>query len=1045
MEETKKQYWKGLEQLTNDPEYVKYADKEFPEYLPINGEEKPGENSSRRDFLKLMGFGVAAATFAACEAPIRHAIPYVNKPVDIDPGVPNYYATSYFQGGQYCSVVVKTREGRPIKIEGNKLSKISQGGTNALVEASILSLYDKERLSGPIKAGEPATWADVDKAVAAGMAAAQASGKKIALVSNTVISPSTLKVVEAFKTKYPATDHIQYDSQSVSGMLKANDEAFGLAVVPNYHFSKADVIVSFDADFLGSWISPIEYTKGYSKTRKLGPKKKTMSRHYQFESNLSLTGANADYRAAIKPSQQGAAIIALHNAIAGQTGGVTLKGGADIKYVKKAANDLLKAKGRSIVVSGASDKAIQTVIGAINMMLENYGKTISFHDHLNTRKGDDAAMDQFISDAKAGKIGAVVFLNCNPVYNYGSGQSLAEAIGNIDFSISTSDKNDETASLAQYVAPTHHYLESWNDAEPKKGQLSLSQPTISKLFDTRQQEESLMAWSGLSGTYFDYVKENWKALFTGSIADLGYQNFWDQRLQDGVYNIAASEATETPGAFDVTTAANEIAANYKGAGFELALYQKVSIGDGTQGNNPWLHETPDVITKATWDNYVTVSIADGNEMNITEFEGKANMVNLTVNGTTLKLPVVIQPGQAKGTVGLALGYGRTKGGRVANNLGVDATPFIGTLNGSAYYNVTSGVTIEALEEQYQVAKTQTHQTYMGRENVIQESVLAAYQKDPSAGRNKPHVATWQDEKGFVAPGTLSLWKGHKYKDHHWGMVIDMNSCTGCSACHVACVAENNIPVVGREEVINRRDMHWMRIDRYYSSNMEAVDAADGPIDRLNALEQAADNPEVTFQPMMCQHCNNAGCETVCPVAATTHSTSGLNQMAYNRCIGTRYCANNCAYKVRRFNWFKYHDNEQFGENLSMSNDLGKMVLNPDVTVRSRGVMEKCSMCVQRIQLGKLSAKKENRRTNDGDINTACASACPADAITFGDMNDPKSAISNLLKIKDQEGDYGIDKQVQEDRAYTVLEEVGAKPNVLYLTKIRNKDKEENHA
>ena len=1044
MADTKKQYWKGLEQLSNDPEYVKYADKEFPEYLPINGEE-PGENTSRRDFLKMMGFGVAAATLASCEAPIRKAIPYVNKPVDVDPGVPNYYASSYFDGAQYCSVVVKTREGRPIKIEGNKLSKITNGGTNALVEASILSLYDKERLASPQIAGENVMWTDIDKTVISKLDAAQAAGKKIALVSNTIISPSALRVIEQLKAKYTTAELIQYDTQPVTGMIKANDEAFGMPVVPSFHFNKADVIVSFDADFLGTWISPIEFTKSYSKTRKLGPNKKSMSRHYQFESNLSLTGANADYRAAIKPSQQGAAIIALHNAVASQTGGTQLSGGADVKYVAKAAKDLLKAKGKSLVVSGSNDPAIQTIVGNINLMLENYGRTITFDDYLNVRKGDDTAMSAFIADAKAGKIGATIFLNSNPVYNHPKGAELAEALGKMDFSVSTSDRSDETASLCSAIAPTHHFLESWNDAEPKRGHLSLAQPTISPLFDTRQQEESLMAWAGVDGNYFNYLKESWKTYFTGSVADLGYQTFWDKCLQDGVLELE-TESLNAQGVFDVTTAAREIAANYKGSGLELALYQKVSIGDGSQGNNPWLHETPDVITKATWDNYVTVALGDANELGITEFEGKSNMVNLTVNGATQKLPVVVQPGQAKGTVGLALGYGRTKGGRVANNLGFDATPWIGSVNGTNYANVTSGVSMEVLEEQYQVAKTQTHQTYMGRENVIQESVLTAYQKDPSAGRFKPEISTWQDKKDHkVAPGTLSLWKGHKYKDHHWGMAIDMNSCTGCSACHVACVAENNIPVVGRDEVINRRDMHWMRIDRYYSSNSEAVEAAEGAVDKLRAMEVASENPEVTFQPMMCQHCNNAGCETVCPVAATVHSSSGLNQMAYNRCIGTRYCANNCAYKVRRFNWFKYHDNEQFDSNLSMNNDLGKMVLNPDVTVRSRGVMEKCSMCVQRIQLGKLQAKKEGRRTNDGDINTACASACPADAIVFGDMNDPNSAISNLLRIKDNEGDYGIDKQVQEERAYTVLEEVGAKPNVLYLTKIRNKDIEDTHA
>ena len=1044
MEENKKQYWKGLEQLTNDIEYVKHADKEFPEYLPVNGEE-PGENSSRRDFLKLMGFGVAAAALASCEAPIRNAIPYVTKPVDIDPGVPNYYASSYFQGGDYCSVVVKTREGRPIKIEGNKLSSISQGGTNALVEASVLSLYDKERLTNPLNGEEQVGWDELDKAVVAGLQAAQNSGKKIALVSNTVISPSTLKIIEAFKIKYPATDHIQYDTQSASGIIKANDEAFGLPVVPSYHFDKAKVIVSFDADFLGTWISPIEFTKGYSKTRKLGPKKKQMSRHYQFESNLSLTGANADYRIPIKPSQEGAAVIALHNAIASQIGGSKLNGEQDFKYINKAAKDLLSVRGNALVVSGSNDVAIQTLVGSINDMLGNYGSAITFHDHLNTKKGDDSAMDQFIADTKAGNVGAAIFLNCNPVYNHARGAELASALPNVGFTVSAADRKDETAVAVQYNAPDSHYLESWNDAEPKKGIYSLTQPSISNLFDTRQQEQSLMVWAGITGTYFDYIKSNWQANFDGSVAGLGYQTFWDTVLQNGVYTVASEEHKDVQGAFDVTTSAASIGKNYKGSGFELTLYQKVSIGDGTQANNPWLHETPDVITKATWDNYLTVAIADASELGITEAEGKANMANLTVNGTTVKLPVVIQPGQARGTLGLAVGYGRTNAGKVANNLGVNANPFIGMLNGSTYNKVMAGINLEVLSELYHVARTQTHHTYMGRENVVQESILASYQKNPSAGRYHPHVATWQSPDGFVAPGTLSLWKGHKYKDHHWGMAIDMNSCTGCSACHVACVAENNIAVVGRQEVINRRDMHWMRIDRYYSSDSAAVGAADGIIGELSALEQAAENPEVIFQPMMCQHCNNAGCETVCPVAATTHSTSGLNQMAYNRCIGTRYCANNCAYKVRRFNWFKYHDNKQFGDNLSQNNDLGKMVLNPDVTVRSRGVMEKCSMCVQRIQLGKLEAKKEGRRTNDGDINMACASSCPADAITFGDMNDPNSALSKLLRIKDQEGDYGIDKQIGEERAYTVLEEVGTKPNVLYLTKIRNKDKEDNNA
>ena len=809
-------------------------------------------------------------------------------------------------------------------------------------------------------------------------------------------------------------------------------------------FDNADVIVSFDADFLGTWIDPIEFTKRYSKTRKLDPKKKKMSRHYQFEANLSLTGANADYRTPTKPSEQGPAVLALYNALASATGNSSVSGGKDVKNIDKAASDLLKAKGKALVVSGSNDPAVQNIIAAINNMLGSYGSTINFSRYSKLKQGDEASFEEFVNDAAAGNVGAAIMLNCNPVYNHPQGAQLAEALAKVDFTISTADRKDETARKVSYIAPTSHFLESWGDAEPKNGAYMLVQPTISTLFNTRQQEASVLTWSGNNTDYFEFLKSNWQQNFGDGKTGLTYQSFWDKCLQDGVYHSEV-EAPELVANVNVDASASAIASNYNGSGVELTLYYKVAIGDGTQANNPWLQETPDPITKATWDNYLTVSISDAKEWGITEAEAKSNRVNLTVNGTTLNLPVIIQPGQAKGTVGLALGYGRTSSGRVGDDLGVDANSLIAKLNGTQSYSVSSGVSIEVTSEMYQVAKTQTHQTYMDRGNVVQEATLKAYKKDSYAGREMPQISTWQSPTGKVAPGELSLWKGHKYKDHHWGLAIDMNSCTGCSACHVACVSENNIPVVGRDEVINRRDMHWIRIDRYYSSDEAEVASATGIIDGYRALEVAAENPEVTFQPMMCQHCNNAGCETVCPVAATTHSTEGLNQMAYNRCIGTRYCANNCAYKVRRFNWFKYHDNTQFDKNLSMNNDLGKMVLNPDVTVRSRGVMEKCSMCVQRIQLGKLQAKKEGRRTNDDDITTACASACPADAIVFGDMNDSKSNISQQLKIKDQEGDYGIDKQIGEERAYTVLEEIGAKPNVLYLTKIRNKDKEETHA
>jgi len=484
---------------------------------------------------------------------------------------------------------------------------------------------------------------------------------------------------------------------------------------------------------------------------------------------------------------------------------------------------------------------------------------------------------------------------------------------------------------------------------------------------------------------------------------------------------------------DVAAAASAIASNYKtGDGFEVFVFENGTVGNGSQANNPLLQELPDPITKAVWEHYVTVAPADAKGINFKE--AKTEYYTISINGKEpVKLPVLVQPGQTPGTLGIPLGYGRTKAGKVADGIGQNVYPLIGMVNGSLSYSV-GGATLQATGERYQIATTQTHQTYMARQTVVQETTLNKFSKADWKREFQPKVATWKDPNHKVAPGELSMWKGHEYKNHHWGMAIDLNTCIGCGACVVACNVENNVSMVGREEVINRREMHWLRIDRYYSSDAQVHD--------VRGLEEAAENPEVVFQPMLCQHCNNAPCETVCPVAATTHSTEGLNQMTYNRCIGTRYCANNCPYKVRRFNWFKYHDNRQFENvNPAMNTDLGKMVLNPDVTVRSRGVMEKCSFCVQRIQNGKLQAKKERRPLKDGEVVTACQAACSTGAIVFGDVNDPESRISKLLKISpaNPEKPFGIDKITGNPRAYQVLEEVGVKPNIWYLTKVRNKD------
>jgi molybdopterin-containing oxidoreductase family iron-sulfur binding subunit len=1022
MEGNNKIYWKGLEELTNDIHFVKNADREFPEGTPLPGSQSSSDAdimpASRRDFLKVMGFGMAAVTLAACEAPVKKAIPYLNKPEEIEASIANYYASTYVDSdGHYSSVLVKTREGRPIKIEPNPLSSVTPMGTATRAQASLLGLYDMERLKGPYQAGKLADWKAVDGAIAQQLQQVAASGKAIRIVSSTITSPSTKAAIQDFIAKYPTAQHVVYDANSFAGTLKANQSSFGKAVLPFYSFDKASVIVGLgNADFLGTWPGHNIYMWQYSQTRKLGKEKKNMSRHYQFEATLSITGANADYRTPIKASQEGLVAANLYNKIAKKLGGSTLNVPAlEVKGLDEAANELAAAKGAGLVVAGSNDANVQTIVNAINNLLGAYGSTIDLNAPLTLKAGDDTAMVNFTKEVAQGQVGAVIFYNANPVYDYPAGKKIADDLKKVGLKISLSDRMDETASVCDFVCPDHNFLEAWNDAEPRRGYFSLGQPTINPIFKTRAAQQSLLTWAGNPVEYDAYIQNYWRTnLFSLQSKFSSFKEFWTRSLHDGVFEPKNAGAAGVSFAGDVNAASSAL--GKAGSGIELVLYQKIGVGNGAQANNPWLQELPDPVTRACWDNYLTVSPKMAADMGLTQSEEDGNdVVTLEIPGQpAIKLPALIQPGQEDGTVGLAVGYGRTKVGKAGNNVGVNAYPLASAASGVVSYLV-NGVKVTKTGERYKVAQVQTHHTIMARP-VVQEAKLTAYQKDASAGRYFPKVATSEGKKNA---SEISMWKGHKYPNHSWGMVIDLNSCTGCGACVVACTVENNVPMVGRQEVINRREMHWLRIDRYYSS--------DAPKDDVKGLEVASANPEVVFQPMLCQHCNNAPCETVCPVLATTHSSEGLNQMTYNRCFGTRYCANNCPYKVRRFNWFNYTNDERFTDvNYMSQTDLGRMVLNPDVTVRSRGVMEKCSLCVQRIQDGKLNAKKERRRPFDGEINTACAAACSAGAILFGDMNDPESRISHLIKDE------------AEGRMFHVLEEINTRPQVSYLTKIRNK-------
>lgn len=979
-----KTYWRSLEEL-EDPKAlrIKEAREEAKQKSLLYKEAEGSDGNSRRDFLRTLGFSLAAtAIVASCKRPVEKAIPYLVQPEELVPGKASYYASSYFDAGDYCSVVVKVRDGRPIKIEGNELSAISQRGTSARVQASILNLYDGARYKGPLFKGEKTTWDEADQTISKALGELSSNEEQVVLLTSTIISPSTKEIINRFLEKYPNVKWVQYDAVSASAMLQANQKSFGQRAIPDYRFDKSKVVVSIGADFLGSWLSPVEYTKRYTSARKLDEGQKEMLRHYQFESAMSLTGSNADVRFPIKPSEEDGVVLALYNAIAKAKGGPHVNGVESKVDVSALAEELLENEGASIVVSDSNNEATQLLINGINHLLGNYGQTIYWDSALMTKQGLDSEMNEFVIDLKAGQVKGLLVWGVNPVYDHPQGKEIQEALSKLALSVSFAERKDETANQCQFILPEPNYLESWNDLEPKSGYYSLSQPTIFKLFDSRNVQESLLSWSGDATTsYGDFIKKLWHDKQYSQQSELDdFRLFWNTVLQKGIFEPGtANEVNYSDnGLADVgskLTAAK--------SGIEVVFYETIAIGNGKYANNPWLQELPDPVAKISWDNYASVPVA------YAEANGLKNESVITING--LEMPVFVQPGQADGTMAVALGYGRSFAGKVGENVGKNMYPYVWDKNGNRQYYLQD-VKVEVVPEKtYPLALSQTHHSMEGRP-IVRETNLDEYLKNPSAG-NEIHEKHEEE--------SVSLYKKPEFPSHHWGMAIDLNSCTGCGNCAISCQAENNVQVIGKEQVRNRRIMHWIRIDRYY-----AGDPA---------------NPVVLNQPVMCQHCDNAPCENVCPVAATNHSAEGLNQMVYNRCVGTKYCINNCPYRVRRFNWFRYVNNDKFDYNAN--NDLGRMVLNPDVTVRSRGVVEKCSLCVQRIQDKKQDAKLAGRMLEDGEIKTACQQSCPGNAIVFGDLNNPNSKISKLFKDK---------------RNYHLLEELHTLPSVGYLTKVRNK-------
>ena len=962
-------HWRSIEEYQGKPD-LQEAKKEERKHqhavLDVLDSRAAEVPSSRRDFLKLFGFSVATAAVASsCEKPVQKAIPYLIRPEEVTPGKASYYASTFFDGTEYCSVLVKVRDGRPVKIEGNPLSPVSRGGTSARVQASVLNLYDDARYKEPVIDGKKTTWEEVDRMVSEKLTPDAGT----VLVTPTIIGPSTRETIRLFLQAHPGARWIQYDEVSASGIREAHRVVFGRPLIPGYHFDRTGYILSLDADFLGTWLAPVEFTRDYASTREVSSTRHKMSRHVQVESALSLTGTNADIRIPVTPRESQLMLAAIYNRLAAATGYPAVSAPPPVTDVEWIVEDLVRHRGRSLVVSGSNDPEIQVLVAGLNQMLGNYGQTLDLERTIHLKQGDDRQFSDLVGSLERGEVDNLLMMNVNPLYSLGGFDAMQKA----SFTLYAGTALNETAEACRVICPDHHYLESWGDAEPLTASYSLRQPCIHPIFNSRAFQDSLLVWAGSEQNYEELLRSWWRDNLAPSATE-GFDAWWERTLQQGFYETDPGPVTLafTPPLVELDPPESDRV---------LILYQPVGLNDGRYANNPWLQELPDPVSKVCWDNYLAVSPEDARE------QGLLNEMVVNLDG--IEVPVLVQPGQARRTFSLALGYGRSKAGKVGDRVGVSGFRWVGRRNGHRVYT-RDRISLELTEKTFPLALTQTHHSMEGRP-IVRETTLEEYREDPYAG-NHFHVETEAHHQ--------TLYPDAEFDGFHWGLVVDLNKCTGCNNCVVACTAENNVATVGKEEVKKRRIMHWLRIDRYYSGD--------------------AYNPLVLHQPVMCQHCDHAPCENVCPVSATLHSNEGLNQVAYVRCIGTKYCINNCPYRVRRFNWFKYVKNDRF--DFQLNSELSRMVLNPDVTVRERGVVEKCSFCVQRIQEKKMEAKLENRTLTDGEVQPACVQSCPSGALVFGNLNDPGSKVSRLQK---------------QERNYHLLEQLHTLPSVGYLTRVRN--------
>ncbi len=1007
-----RQYWRSLAQREDRPESRAFLEREFPE-----GASELPEGVSRRDMMALLGASLSLAGSAGCRRPVEEIVPFVTAPEDVVPGNPRYYATTMpFRRSAY-GLVVESHEGRPSKIEGNPTHPSTRGASGSIVQASVLGLYDPDRSRTVTLRGEAKSWSDFVTAWAQ-LAEPHAAdgGAGLAVLCESFASPTLARLASEFRARYPRATWATYEAVSDENRLAGLRSATGRDLDLTLRMDQASVILALDADPLLTDPEMIRNARGFAAGRRAGASGAAMNRLYAVEGVYSLTGAVADHRLRLESRQIAPFLAALAARLIPSDAGVSLPGadvaGVDPRWIEALAKDLLANRGKSLIVAGDRQPAVvHAAVCALNGFLDNTGRTLSYHETTDAALPSASALASLVSAMQAGTIKTLVILGGNPVYDAPADLDFAAAMAKVPETIAVAHAVDETSAAATWHIPRAHYFESWGDARAAGGTLSVVQPLILPLFGARTPVEVLgLLAGGKERPGYDIVRETWAPILGDD-----FDRKWNRVLHDGF--LSESELPEVVPESSVQPLADLArslgagagapgsggAAGGSDGGLEVVFLPSPALHDGRFANDAWLQELPDPLTKITWDNPALVSPRTAETIGV----ASEDVVRFEFAGRSLELPVWVLPGMADGVVALTLGYGRARAGRVGTGVGFNTY----TVRGSQALGFGGGARLTRLGRRYPIAATQEHGSMEGRP-LVRESTLTELRSSAEAAgasgaageaahaEEAPHDTNGGGVVGplgvFEAePHHFSLWKEHAYdQGHQWGMSIDLNSCIGCNACMVACQTENNIPVVGKDQVSKGREMHWIRVDRYFSG-------------------EPSGSPDVVFQPVPCMHCEDAPCEQVCPVAATVHDSEGLNVMVYNRCIGTRYCSNNCPYKVRRFNFFNFTKDTP---------NILKLVMNPDVTVRARGVMEKCTYCTQRISKGKLDAKLAGRALRDGDIKTACQQACPASAIEFGDLRDPESRV---VKAK------------AEARHYALLEELNTKPRTTYLTKVRN--------